>query len=162
MRDDSNIGLMAEMFNFVGKQRESLGMLALALRSGGVSSFQLPKLHRIGRVPRIRNQQSLNHFAIENRSVNDLFNVFLLHAAVPNSFGINYHRNAVLAGVEAAGVVCPNDVRKPALLQFGFECVAHFFRAFCVAAALRMTRLSFIEADEDVALVAAHIIHPES
>ena len=58
---------------------------------------------------RVLNPQPLHRLAADDMGFHNLRHVLRLHAAIPDSFGIDHNGGAELAGIEAAGLVRSDD-----------------------------------------------------
>src|SRR5580698_960286 len=67
-----------------------------------------PVLATLGVDAGVFHHQSLDGFAADNVSIDNLFHVGQLHPAIPDGVGINDHVRTVLALVETAGLVGPD------------------------------------------------------
>jgi hypothetical protein len=96
-------------------------------------------------------EQAVDDLATDEVLVDDLGDVGDRHVAVPDLFGIDDDADAVLALVEAAGVIGADDLGDAPLLELGLELVADLDAALGLATALGVIRGSLVDADEDVA-----------
>jgi serine/threonine protein kinase len=88
--------------------------------------------------------------------VDDLGDVGDRHVAIPDLLGINDDRHAVLALIEAPGVVRTNLLADAARLELLLELVANLRPAFRHAATLRVVGGTLVDAHKDVALELRH------
>jgi len=85
-------------------------------------------------------------------SFDDFGDVGELDAAVPDVVGVDDHRGAELAGVNAAGGVGADLLRQAALVQFLLQQIPDRFGALGCTATLWVVGRSNVRADEDVPL----------
>jgi hypothetical protein len=97
----------------------------------------------------IGDEQSLHWLATDNMRLDDFVHIFRLDVSVPDRFGINHHRGAKFALVEAAGFVGAHQL-DAALGQLGFEEALQLALAGGVAAAAGVAGFSLVHADKNM------------
>ena len=96
--------------------------------------------------------------AADQMLVDDLGHVGERDAAVPDGLGIDHHRRAVLALIEAPGAIGAYAPLQAALGDRLLEGLVERLGAGRIAAAARMAVLAAVAADEDVPLERGHAV----
>ena len=100
--------------------------------------------------------QPLHGAAMDEVLGDDLFYIFKLNEAVPDGFGIDHHRRAVLALIEAAGLVGTDKVLETCvfdgILEGGFKLLAAVRQAAWTGRGF----VALIRTDKDVMLKFRH------
>lgn len=100
--------------------------------------------------------QPLHGTAMDEVLVDDFFYIFQMNEAVPDSFGIDHHRRAMLALIETPRLVGPNQMLETRVLNCIFE--GGFELLASVRQATRAGRgfVALICTDKDVMLEFRH------
>jgi hypothetical protein len=104
----------------------------------------------------VGQHQALHELAADDVLLDDLLDVGLGDVAVPDLLGVDDHRHAVLALVEAARVVGAHDLAEATLAERHLEGVADLHAALALAAAARRVGRALVDADEDMTGKARH------
>ena len=105
----------------------------------------------------VRQHQPLDRLAADQCYLDELRHVGERHVPVPDLLGIDDDGHALLALIEAAGVVRADDLAEAARGQLLLQLVADLAAAAGLAGALRVTFGTFVDADEDVSLKTRHL-----
>src|SRR5579885_1300159 len=103
-----------------------------------------------------RHEESLDDLPPDDVPLHDLGHVRLAADPVPDAFGIDDHARAVLAVVEAAGLVRADRALESQPLDFLLEEGLQALRALVRAAAARVVLGTLVNADEDMVRVGGH------
>jgi hypothetical protein len=100
----------------------------------------------------VGDHETAHWLAADDMGLDDLVQIFLTYAAIPNRFGIDDHVGAVLALVKTAGLIGAHTTFESALGELGFQRFLQFSLARRVAASARTRGVADVSANEDVAL----------
>jgi hypothetical protein len=100
----------------------------------------------------IGQAQPLDRPAVDEVLLNDLADILQLHKAVPDRLGIDDNGGAVLALVQAPGLIGTNLVLQPSLLQCVLEGGFELLSAPGATAWARGALVALVGADKDVVL----------
>ncbi len=104
----------------------------------------------------IRNPEPRDRTAFHKVGLNDLFNVGFADSAVPDCLRIDDNHRAVLALIQASGLVDADHGRELSLGNLALK-EAQQRSFFCrIAGGARVARLARVGADEDVKIKARH------
>jgi hypothetical protein len=104
----------------------------------------------------VGHQQSLDRPTLDKVAGQDLVQVLQTHAAVPDVVGIDGHRDAAAAMLEAARAAHDHPGPEPALLDHPLQGVEDLLGALLPAGPLGVAGRTGVEAHEDVALGLGH------
>jgi hypothetical protein len=99
-----------------------------------------------------RNAKALNGATFDEMRAYDFWHIGGLHLPVPDVLGVNDHRGAVLADVEASRLLGTNLALESRFGELGFEEIHQLQPTSIFAAAARMAGGALVGADEDVGL----------
>jgi hypothetical protein len=105
---------------------------------------------------RIGQAKPLDGLATQDVAVDDFGHIRFCHAAVPNRVRIHDHRWAMLALIEAPGLVGANTAVQAAVGQRFLERLLQPIVRVRITRPARMTGLALIAADEDVSFERRH------
>ncbi len=88
--------------------------------------------------------------------LDNFFDVGLLHASIPNRFGIDDDRRTVLALVEASGFVGADGALQSKFSEPVFEGLLQFALCAGITTATRSFRIARVAADENMLLEFRH------
>src|SRR5205085_3832421 len=100
--------------------------------------------------------QALDDAPVHQVLVDDLVDVLLVHARVPDFLRIHDHHRALVAAVQAAGLVDPDLALAVELELLDALLGVFLHRLGAVARAAVFGSLALVEAEEDVVFVEAH------
>jgi hypothetical protein len=100
--------------------------------------------------------QTLHGATMDEVFGDNFFYIFKLDKAIPNGLGIDHHRGAVLALVEAAGLVGADKMLEASIFDGVLESGFKLFAATRKAARTRRGLVALVGADEDVVLKFRH------
>jgi tRNA A-37 threonylcarbamoyl transferase component Bud32 len=120
-------------------------------------ALELGERSLVAEVRLVGLQQALHDLAAEEVLVDDLGDVVDGDVRVPDLLRVDDDADAVLALVEAAGIVRPHDLGDAARCELGLELVADLHASLGLAAPLGVVGRALVDADEDVALKARHL-----
>ena len=103
----------------------------------------------------VGNDEALDRPAVHDVGFDDFVDVFGLDASVPDCFGVDDHRRAQFALIEATGFVGA-DILQSALRQLGLEEALQFALAGGIAASARVACFALIHADKNVLVEFGH------
>jgi hypothetical protein len=106
----------------------------------------------------VGESQALDGTAVEEMLGDYLFDVFQVDEAVPDGLGIDHDDGAVLALIEATGLVGSNVVPEAGFLDGVLEGGFEFFAARVEAAGTGGAFVAFVGADEDVMVEFRHCV----
>jgi hypothetical protein len=133
------------------------GVISLSWRKAQRSTATAKRNELAGEVGLLRNEQTLYDLPSNEMALDDLDDIVHGDLAVPDLFRINDEGDAVLALVEAAGVVGPNALAKASRGQLLLELVSYLHPVFGVATATRMPSSALVGANEDVSFESRHL-----
>ena len=102
--------------------------------------------------------ETLDGAAMEKMFGDDLVDVADVYEAVPDGLGIDHDDGAVLALIEATGLVGSNVVPEAGFLDGVLEGGFEFFAARVEAAGTGCAFVAFVGADEDVMVEFRHCV----
>jgi hypothetical protein len=100
--------------------------------------------------------QALYGAAMEEVFGDDFAHVFKLDEAIPDGLGIDHHRGAVFALIEAAGLIGADKMLEASVFDGIFECGFELLAAAGKAARAGRGFVALIRADKDVVLKFRH------
>lgn len=106
----------------------------------------------------IGDQEVGQDLAAENGALDDALDVGDLHTAVPDTLRIDDEGGAVLALVEASGVIGACPAREARALELGLERLAELLGTLGIAAAAFMAGLARVTTDEHVVSERWHVL----
>lgn len=100
--------------------------------------------------------QPLHGAAMDEVLGDDFFYIFQMNEAVPDGFGIDHHRRAVLALIETARLIGPNQMLEACILNGIFEGGFELLASVRQAARAGRRFVALIRTDKDVMLKFRH------
>jgi hypothetical protein len=100
--------------------------------------------------------QPLHGAAMDEMLGNNFIDVFELDEAVPDGLGINHNRRAVLALIEAAGLIGADEMLEAGIFDRVLECRLQFLAAVRKTAWAGRGFVALIGTDKDVMLKFRH------
>jgi hypothetical protein len=100
--------------------------------------------------------QAFHRAAVDEVFGDDFAHVLKLDEAIPDGLGIDHHRGAVLALIEAAGLVGADEMLEASVFDGVFECGFELLTAMRKAAWARRGLVALVRTDKDVVLKFRH------
>jgi len=104
----------------------------------------------------VGEEEPFDRTAVYQVFLNDFLNVTLVDKTIPNGFGVDDEDWAVLALVQAAGLVNADAVLEASGLYGVFQGSPELFRVFVAAAGASGGVVAFVDADEEVVFKIRH------
>jgi len=104
----------------------------------------------------VGQRQSLDWLSAQDVRLDNLIDIVQRHPAIPDRIGIDHEVGAVLALIEAAGLVGPYLSLESARRKLFLECLLQFRLACWIAAGARGPGGALVAADEDMLLELGH------
>ena len=99
---------------------------------------------------RIGNPQARHGLVVHNMRLHDLIDIGQGDVAVPDSFGVNDYRGAMLTLIQAPSFVGPDSVADGGLGEAGLESALEIACCGGITTAARMVGSALISTDKDV------------